>query len=78
MLLAKTCRAIERWLTGRLTSQDVCCRQIKDTPVPELHDAYAGRLSRIESGDRELVDIKVLCSVSGVSRQPEIAGWKAD
>lgn len=56
----------------------LCCRQIKDTPVPELHDTYAGRLSRIGSGDRELVDIKVLCSVSDVSRQPEMAGWKAD
>ena len=46
--------------------------------APELQDAYAGRLSRIGSGDGELVDIKVLCSVSGVSRQPETAGWKAD
>lgn len=26
--------------------------------VPELHVAYAGRLSRIGSGDRDLVDIK--------------------
>ena len=29
-----------------------------ETRIPELHSAYAGRLSRIGSGDREMVDIK--------------------
>jgi len=28
--------------------------------VPELQDGYAGKLSRIGSGNRDLVDIKVL------------------
>jgi hypothetical protein len=53
---------IERWSKiGRLTSQDAGCRQIRDTPYrPELHDGYAGKLSRIGSGNRDLVDIKVL------------------
>lgn len=37
-----------------------------ETRIPELHDAYAGRLSRIGSGDRDMVDIQC-CVVSWVS-----------
>lgn len=44
-----------------------------ETRRAELHDGYAGRLSRIGSENRDLVDIKVLRGVSGVSREPEEA-----